>query len=74
MKESRVVALVSYTLRTKAGTLRVEDDGQRWKPGEGLPPKSVKANAALALCRHAERAAREFGVFAPQPGADRRAA
>jgi hypothetical protein len=56
MKESpsRVVALVSYTLRTKAGTLRVEDDGQRWTPGEGLPPKGVKANAALALCRNAE--------------------
>jgi hypothetical protein len=32
MKESlsrgRVLPLVSYTLRTKAGTLRVEDDGR----------------------------------------------
>jgi hypothetical protein len=76
MKESppRVVALVSYTLRTKAGTLRVEDDGQRWTPGEALPPRDVKANAPLALCRHVQRAASEFGVFAPQPGADRRAA
>lgn len=54
MKESRVVALVSYTLRTKTGTLRVEDDGRRWTPGEGLPPKGVQPNAALALCRHAK--------------------
>jgi hypothetical protein len=58
MKESlsrgRVVALASYTLRTKTGNLRVEDDGHGWGPGEALPPRDVKANAALALCRHAE--------------------
>ncbi|HYY93554.1 MAG TPA: hypothetical protein VE713_03480 [Pyrinomonadaceae bacterium] len=55
MKESpsRVVALTSYTLRTKAGTLRVEDDGHRWTPGDGLPPKGVQANPALALCARA---------------------
>jgi hypothetical protein len=58
MKESpsRVVALVSYTLRTKTGTLRVEDDGQRWTPGEKFPPKP---NAALALCRHAAACERQ---------------
>ncbi|MDQ3742882.1 MAG: hypothetical protein M3444_00580 [Acidobacteriota bacterium] len=53
MKESRVVALTSYTLRTKTGRVRVEDDGQRWRPGEALLPKGVQPNAALALCRHA---------------------
>jgi hypothetical protein len=53
MKESRVVALTYYTLRTKTGRVRVEDDGHRWTPGAGLPPKGVRPNAALALCRHA---------------------
>lgn len=61
--EQRHLSAPTYALRTSAGVLNVEDDGARWRPGDGIPegaqPNAARASAVTPCTR--KRPARKGG-------------